>query len=193
MKIALACPSYQQRMHVASAVTWAQDAMTALELGWKPIVFWVDANSIEVARNLIVQKAIDADARLLLMMDSDTAPTLPQGGLAHMWKAMSDHGAAVVGAAVPIRGGTGMNCQPAEPGTTYPGHVGTAYELVDLWRLRDLPRPWFTVRLAEDGCSKAIGSDINFCRMVEAAGHKVIVNFALPMAHSETVATATRF
>jgi hypothetical protein len=193
MKIALACPSYQKRMHTGSAYCWAQDAMTALEFGWRPVLLWVDANSIEVSRNLLVKQAEEAGARLLLMMDSDSFSTLPQGGLAHMWKVMSETGAAVVGAAVPIRGGVGMNCEPSQPGDVYEGVVGSAYLLIDMVKLRNLPRPWFRLEMAEDGLSKLVGSDINFCRSVHAHGQKVVVNFALPMAHAESSAVATRF
>ena len=192
MKIALACPSYQQRMHIGSAYAWAQDSMSALELGWRPVLLWVDANNIEIARNILVKQADDAGARLLLMMDADSFPTLPQGGLAHMWRAMCDHSAAIVGAAIPIRNGNGMNCEPATPGEVYEGVVGSAYLLIDTWKLRDLPRPWFKLDMSADGMSKAIGSDINFCKMVQAHGRKVIVNFALPTAHAEMAAVATR-
>lgn len=192
MRIALAIPAYRQTVHIGAAYAWAQDMATAMEMGWRPILLWNDVNSIEIARNLIVQQAMQADARLLLMMDADTAPILPEGGLKSMWQAMTDTGAAVVGAAVPVRNGSSMNCEPATPGELYPGVVGTAYMLVDMWKLRDLPRPWFRVQLANDGLSKTIGSDIGFCRDVQAAGHTVTVNFRLPMAHAETVATATR-
>lgn len=192
MKIALVVPAYRQQMHVETARCWAQDAMTALELGWRPVMFWTDINSIEVARNNIVREAERADCRLLLMCDSDTAPALPQGGLKSMWDAMCETGAAVVGAAVPVRNGSTMNCEPAKPGEVYAGVVGTGYVLLDLFKLRDLPKPWFTMQLAEDGCSKAVGSDIGFCRAVQAAGLTVAVNYRLPMAHVEQSAVATR-
>jgi len=45
---------------------------------------------------------------------------------------------------------------------------------------------------SEDGCSKAVDSDIGFCRAVEAAGPTVAVNYRLPMAHVEQSAVATR-
>lgn len=193
MKIVLAVPSYKQSVSVQTAYAWAQDAMTARDLGWQPILLWVDMTGIERARNMIIKQAEQAGARLVLMMDSDTFPVPLVGGLGHLWQTMQDHGAAVVGAAVPIRNGETMNCQPARPGETYAGQVGSAYLLVDLWRLRDLPRPWFECVLDDAGIEKAVGSDINFCRKVEAAGHKVIVDFSIQMAHHELTATATRF
>lgn len=141
----------------------------------------------------MVQQAHEADARLILMIDSDTFPLPVEGGLKHLWKAMVDSEAAVVGAAVPIRGGDGMNCQPSLPGQVYPGIVGSAYLLIDTWRLRNLERPWFVLEMAADGMSKQVGSDVNFCRKVQAAGHNVVVDFAIQMGHAEYVATATRF
>jgi hypothetical protein len=192
VKICLAVPAYQQRIHVQTAHAWAQDMATAMELGWRPLLLWTDCNSIEVARNTIVKQALQADARLLLMCDADTMPVPLEGGLKSMWEAMGETGAAVVGAAVPVRNGDRMNCQPARPGEVYVGEVGTAYMLCDLHKLRALPRPWFKCEMAEDGLSKAVGSDIGFCRAVQSAGHKVVVNFRLAMAHAEQSAVATR-
>lgn len=190
MIIALAVPAYGQRIHIGTALALAQDNATALSLGWKPMMLWTDCNSIEVARNLIAKQAIGAGARLLLMTDSDTAAV--GGGLAHLWQTMQDTGAAVVGAAVPIRHGDGMNCEPARPGEIYEGVVGTGCVLLDLAKLRDVPRPWFRVELSEDGTEKAVGSDIGFCRLVQQHGHKVIVDFALQTMHAEVSAVATR-
>lgn len=192
MIVALAVPAYKQQIHVQTACAWSQDLVTAMQLGWRPVQLWTDCNSIEVARNIIVERATKADARLLLMCDADTMPVPPEGGLRSMWQAMQDTGAAVVGAAVPVRNGDSMNCEPARPGEVYEGEVGTAYMLVDLWKLRDMARPWFRVELSEDGTSKAVGSDIGFCRAVKAAGHRVVVNYAMQMAHAEVTAVATR-
>lgn len=193
MKIALAIPAYRQHVHIKTAYAWAQDMASAMEMGWRPLLLWNDINGIERARNIIVKQAYEADARLLLMCDSDNFPALPQGGLAEMWKAMSEHGAAVVGAAIPVRQGDMMNCEPAKPGEVYPGVVGTGYMLIDLVKLRTMPRPWFSSVIAEDGIEKTVGSDINFCRRVQEHGQSVIVHFALPMAHAETSAVGTRF
>lgn len=190
MIIALAIPAYKQTVHIGAALALAQDNATALSLGWRPMMLWTDCNSIEIARNLIVKQALDAGARMLLMCDSDTFPI--GGGLESMWQAMQDTSAAVVGAAVPVRNGESMNCEPAQPGEVYDGVVGTGYMLIDLWRLRDLPRPWFTVELSADGTEKAVGSDIGFCRRVLEHGQRVIVNYRQPMAHAETSAIATR-
>jgi hypothetical protein len=192
MRIALAIPSYQQRVHIQTAHAWAQDMACAMEMGWRPLLLWTDCNNIEVARNTIVQQALQADARLLLMCDSDTMPVPLEGGLKNMWQAMSDTGAAVVGAAVPVRNGTGMNCEPARPGEIYHGVVGSAYLLLDLFKLRNVPRPWFKCVLDETGTAKAIGSDIGFCNLVRESGLDVVVNFALSMAHAEVGAVATR-
>lgn len=192
MIIALSVPAYKQSVHIGAALALAQDRAAAASLGWRPLMLWTDCNSIEVARNIIVREAERAGARLLLMMDSDTFPTRPEGGIESMWQAMQETGAAVVGAAVPIRNGDGMNCEPARPGEVYEGVVGTGYMLIDLFKLRDVPKPWFRCVLNDDGTEKTVGSDIGFCRLVQEHGHRVVVNFALPMAHAETIATATR-
>lgn len=190
MIIALAIPAYKQSVHIGTTFGYAQDMLYAASQGWRPLMLTTDCNSIEIARNLIVRRAEACEARLLLMCDSDTAPI--DQGLASMWKAMTDTGAAVVGAAVPVRNGDSMNCEPAKPGEVYEGVVGTGYMLIDLVKLRDLPKPWFVCELDATGTEKSVGSDIGFCRLAQKHGHRVIVNYTLPMAHAETVATATR-
>ena len=109
-----------------------------------------------------------------------------------MWQAMTKTGAAVVGAAVPVRNGSTMNCEPANPGAVYDGVVGTGYVLIDLVKLRDLPKPWFRCELDADGTSKAVGSDIGFCRAVQQHGQRVVVNYATPMAHASVGIDASR-
>lgn len=194
MIIALGIPSYKQLVHVCVAQNWAQDTIFAMQQGWRPLLLWTDTNSIECSRNLLVKQAEDAGARLLLMADSDTFPAPPSGGLRQMWDAMCETGAAVVGAVVAIRNGDGVNVQPALPGQIYECEaIGTAYQLIDLAKLRHLPKPWFQVQISEDGTSKAVGSDIGFARAVRSAGHKVVAHYQLQMAHVESVATATRF
>lgn len=193
MIIALGIPCYKQSVHVGTAQTWVRDTIWAMQQGWRPLMLWADTNSIECTRNLLVKQAEDAGSRLLLMADSDTFPVPPTVGLESMWKAMTETGAAVVSAAVAVRGGQTMNCEPSIPGQIYEGIAGTAYQLIDLVKLRALPKPWFSVVLSDDGTEKSVGSDIGFLRRVQAAGHKTVVNYSIAMAHAELVATATRF
>jgi len=189
--IALAIPAYRQQVNVQTAYAWAQDAMTAMELGWKPALIWVDNSGIARARNVIVETAINQGARLLLMSDSDSFPDVQEGGLAHMWQTMQQHSAAVVGAAFVTRNGERVNVEPVKPGETYEGEVGTAYMLIDLWKLRDLPKPWFVHRDTDDGLRVACGEDIYFCRHAKANGHTVVVNYALPTGHIDIKTSRT--
>lgn len=191
MIIALAIPAYRQTVNVQTAYAWAQDSMTALELGWKPVLVWCDNSGIARARNVIVKTAEDAGARLLLMCDSDGFPDVREGGLAHMWRVMQEQQAAVVGAAFVTRNGARVNVEPSRPGEIYDGEVGTGYMLVDLWRLRDLPRPWFVHKDTSDGLKVECGEDVYFCRHAKAHGHRVIVNYALPTAHMDQHAART--
>lgn len=191
MIIALAIPAYRQQVNVQTAYAWAQDAMTAMELGWKPALIWVDNSGIARARNVIVETAIKQSARLLLMSDSDSFPDVQEGGLAHMWQTMQQHSAAVVGAAFVTRNGERVNVEPVKPGETYEGEVGTAYMLIDLWKLRDLPKPWFVHRDTDDGLRVACGEDIYFCRHAKANGHTVVVNYALPTGHLDLKTSRT--
>lgn len=191
MKIGLAIPAYRQSINVQTAYTWAQDSMSALELGWHPVNIWVDNSGIPRARNVIVETAVKAGCRLLLMCDSDTFPDVQEGGLKHMWHVMQQEQAAVVGAAVVTRNGSRVNCEPSRPGEVYPGEVGTGYMLIDLFKLRELPRPWFVHRDTPDGLRVECGEDIAFCRLAKEHGHRVIVNYALPMAHADQSCSRT--
>jgi hypothetical protein len=191
VKVCLAIPAYRQSINAATALAWMQDALTARDLGWTPIPFFVDCSGIARSRNRIVDAATGAGARLLLMCDSDSYPDVPEGGLAHMWQAMQDHDAAIVSAAFVVRNGTRVNCEPSRPGEIYEGEGGTAYMLVDLWKLRDLPRPWFVHRDSTDGLTVECGEDIYFCRHAKANGHRVVINYALPTAHVDQSASRT--
>lgn len=184
MIIVLACPAYRQQMHSRASYTWVQDALTAAEFGWKPVPLMVDCHGVAAARNTIVQQAEKAGARLLLMMDADSFPMVPDGGLAHMWKVMQDQGAAVVLAAFVTRNSERINVEPVKLGEIYEGEGGTAYMLVDLWKLRDLPRPWFEYKYKSDGIGVECSEDVHFCRVVKAHGQKVVVTCAIPTGHA---------
>jgi hypothetical protein len=185
MIVALAIPAYRQSVHVRTAQNWVQDALTAAEMGWRPVPIWVDNSGISRARNVIIKTATEMGARLLLMTDSDSFPMVPCGGLAHMWKVMQDHDAAVVLAAFVIRNNDNrLNVEPVKLGETYEGEGGTAYELIDLWKLRDLPKPWFVQQDSADGLDVVCGEDIYFARHAKAHGHKVVVTCAIPTGHA---------
>jgi hypothetical protein len=182
---ALAIPAYRQIVNVQTAYAWLQDALTCCELGWNPMPIWVDNSGIARARNVIVETALKGGARMLLMSDADSFPDVPHGGLKSMWAAMQEHAAAIVGAAFVVRNEeTRVNVNPVRPGETYEGTVGTAYMLIDLWKLHDLPRPWFVHKDTPDGLEVECGEDVYFCRHAQAHGHKVIVNFAIPTGHA---------
>lgn len=185
MIIALGCPAYKQTMCVQSAVCWSQDHATALELGWKPAHIWVDNSGIARARNVIVDQSTKLGARLLLMMDSDSFADVPQGGLSSMWAAMQGHDAAAVGAAFVVRNDNmRINVDPVKPGEVYEGAAGAAYLLIDMWKLRDLPRPWFRHQDSDDGLEVTCGEDVFFARHVKEHGHRFVVNFAIPTGHA---------
>jgi hypothetical protein len=184
MIIALGIPAYRQQIHVRAGYTWVQDALTAVEYGWKPAPFFVDNSGIARARNNMIKMANELDARLLLTMDADSFPMVPDGGLAHMWAVMQEHDAAVVLAAFVVRNGKRLNVEPVKLGETYEGEGGTAYMLIDLWKLRDLPKPWFVHEDTDDGLGVSCGEDVYFCRHAKAHGHKIVVTCAIPTGHA---------
>ena len=183
--------AYGRHVHAAVMQSAAADALACREQGFDYSLTWADINGVDRARNTMVLRALEMGARFLLMQDADVHPSEPRGGLVSLLAAMSAHQCAVVGAAVPTRRGD-INAEPATPGSVYPGVVGTGYMLLDLHRLRDLPRPWFTIETTEDGCSMAVGEDVGFCRKVAEHGQEVMVDFKTPMVHYAEIPLSTK-
>jgi hypothetical protein len=185
-------PAYRQQVHVEVAMSMARDTSWAKAAGVEHCPFWVDASGIARARNLAVDTARRLDCDLLLMQDADCFG-LPQVGsaLGRLMRSMQSAGAAAVGAAFAVRNGASMNCEPARPGELYDGIVGTGLMLIDMRALAALPRPWFVHRDDETGTRVAVGEDVNFCRLVRAAGHRVSVDYTFPTGHASTEVVGT--
>ena len=194
MRVAHFVPAYRSTMHAEVAMGLARDAAWCASVGWDHAPFYADCNGIARARNLGLRTAQANDCDLLLMQDADTF-ALPTAGsaLAHLFRNLRKSDAAVIGAAVLIRNGDGVNCEPATPGEVYDGEVGTGLMLIDLRKLASLPLPWFVQRDTADGCGVDVGEDIGFCRAVKAAGHRVLVDYSIPTGHAFHIVEATRF
>lgn len=201
MKVAHFIPAYRSVVHVEIALALARDAAWCEAAGYQHWPFFIDAAGIARARNRAVQAATERGADLLLMQDSDVFMVLSHASakrsrfgsaLDALWDTMRRNDAAAVGAAVPVRNGQSMNCEPARPGEVYPGKVGTGLMLIDLRKLADLPRPWFVHTDRADGLDVECSEDIYFCRQLEAAGLSVFVDYGIDTGHAYTVASATR-
>lgn len=193
MRVAHLLPAYRGTVHAEVAIGMSRDATVCAERGWKHIPFCIDAHGVERVRNMGVRIAYEHGADLLLMQDADTFALQPAfGSLEPLWSTMERHDAAAVGAAVIVRNGERMNCEPARPGESYEGEVGTGLMLIDLRKLRDLPRPWFSTEVSSDGERVLCGEDIRFCRLLRSHGHRVIVDFSFPTGHGYSSVHATR-
>lgn len=167
-------------MSLAREATWCESH------GHQHAPFFADMHGIARARNLAVKTAFGAGCDLLLMQDADTF-ALGQhaySALERLHGTMVDMDAAVVGAAYAQRNGERVNCEPAMPGQRYEGEVATGLMLIDLRRLADLPQPWFTFDIADDGIAIRCSEDIYFCRRVKGAGHRVAVDYTIATGHS---------
>jgi hypothetical protein len=184
MKIAHLLPAYRGTVHAEVAIGMSRDAIVCAERGWKHIPFCVDAHGIDRVRNMGVRIAYEQGADLLLMQDADTFSIRPAfGSIESLYASMEKHDAAAVGAAVVVRNGNTMNVEPARPGESYEGEVGTGLMLIDLRKLTDMPRPWFRTLVRSDGETVQESEDIHFCRLLKAHGHKVIVDYTFPTGH----------
>lgn len=193
MRVAHLLPAYRGTVHASVAIGMSRDAIVCAERKWKHMPFLIDAHGVERVRNMGVRVAYENNADLMLMQDADTFALEPAfGSLESLYAAMEKHDAAAVGAAVVVRNGERMNCEPARPGESYEGEVGTGIMLVDLRRLRDLPRPWFRMLTAPDGETVQQSEDIFFCRQLKAYGHKVIVDYTFPTGHGYSSVHASR-
>lgn len=193
MRVAHLLPAYRGTVHAEVAIGMSRDAIVCAERGWKHIPFLIDAHGIERVRNMGVRIAHENNCDLLLMQDADTFAIQPAfGSLESLYRTMEKHNAAAVGAAVLVRNGNHMNVEPARPGESYEGQVGTGLMLIDLRKLTELPRPWFRTLIAPDGESIQQGEDIFFCRQLKAYGHTVIVDYTFPTGHGYSSVHASR-
>jgi hypothetical protein len=184
MNVAHLVPAYRGTVHAKVAIGMSRDAIVCSERRWKHMPFLIDAHGIERVRNMGVRIAYENKADLLLMQDADTFALEPAfGALEPLFTTMEKHGAAAVGAAVVTRNGDRMNAEPARPGESYEGEVGTGIMLINLAKLHDLPRPWFRTLIAPDGEVVQQSEDIFFCRQLKAYGHKVIVDYTFQTGH----------
>jgi hypothetical protein len=184
MKVAHLLPAYRGTVHAEVAIGMSRDAIVCAERGWKHVPFCVDAHGIDRVRNMGVRIAYDNGADLLLMQDADTFTIAPAfGSLEPLLATMEKHDAAAVGAAVVVRNGNTMNVEPARPGESYEGEVGTGLMLIDLRKLAELPRPWFRTTLHDDGERVRCSEDIGFCRLLKTHGHKVIADYTVQTGH----------
>ena len=195
MRVAHFVPAYRATVHAEVALGMAREATWCASNGWEHVPFYTDCNGIARARNLAVREAMRHRCDLLLMQDADgfmipSAET--PSAIGHLWRTMHKADAAVVGAVFVVRNGQTVNCEPARPGETYDGEVGTGLMLIDLRRLDSLALPWFVQRDGADGCSVALGEDIGFCRAVSAIGQRVIVDYSIRTGHASSVVEATR-
>jgi hypothetical protein len=137
MKVAHLLPAYRGTVHAEVAIGMSRDAIVCAERKWLHVPFCIDAHGIDRVRNMGVRLAYEQGADLLLMQDADTFSVRPAfGSLESLWSTMEKHDAAAVGAAVAVRNGDTMNCEPARPGESYEGEVGTGIMLLDLRKLR---------------------------------------------------------
>lgn len=192
LRIAHLLPAYRATVHPEVAIGMSRDATVCAERKWIHMPFCIDAHGIERVRNTGVRMAVERQADLLLMQDADTFALPPAfGALDPLWQTMQKHDAAAVGAAVVVRNGQTMNVEPARPGESYEGEVGTGLMLIDLRKLADLPRPWFRTELHDDGERVRCSEDIAFCRLLKRAGHRVIVDYTFPTGHGYSSVHAT--
>jgi hypothetical protein len=186
-------PAYRSTVHAEVAIGMSRDAVVCAERGWKHLPFFVDAHGVERVRNMGVRLAYENKCDLLLMQDADTFATKPAfGALEALYRTMEKHDAAAVGAAVVVRNGERMNVEPARPGESYEGEAGTGLMLIDLRKLRGMPRPWFRTLVRADGETVQEGEDIHFCRLLKAHGHRVVVDYTFPTGHGYSSVYASR-
>ncbi len=193
MRVGHFVPAYRSQVHAEVAMSLAREAAWCESKKWTHVPFYVDATGIARARNIAVEMAYRSRCDLLLMQDSDcfALPDANYSAIAAMWRSMHNVGGHVLGLAIAVRNGDGMNCEPANPGHVYEGDVGTGLMLIDLRPLRDLPRPWFRQVDSASGDTVECGEDINFCRHVRAHGYRVWIDYTIPTGHASSTVIGT--
>ena len=178
--------AYRQNVKVQTAFSLQRDAIWATSQGHVYQTFYLDMSSITRARNRAVERARANGLDILVMQDADcyvlqeSAACLLKETVTEMLRKQ----AACCGAVFICRGVDRMNAEPARPGESYEGEVGTGYMAIDMRKLKELPTPWFEHHCADDGYTTIVGEDIYFCRKVKEAGHKALVWYKTPTGHA---------
>ena len=194
MKIALFTPAYGQSVHPDHVHTLMRDIVWAMGEDHQPMWFWHDVQPIDRSRNMAVQRAREAGADLLYMLDADVYAAPTGSVLEHLVTTMREQRATVTAAVVMSRTGTEVNVEPARAFESYEcDKIGTAMMLIDLHKLGELEQPpggWFQFRLLPDGIGIAAGEDVGFCQAVRSQGHRVVADFRIPTRHVSSVPLA---
>ena len=191
MKIAYAIPAYGGVVRCETLTSIVQDCAWVNANGHDLCFFWLDLHGVARARNMAVQRAREAEADLLLMLDADTACDPTASGLEMMVTTMREKQCEAVAAVVPTRPPRmAPNVDPVKPFEAYEAHkAGAAYLLLDLHRLEKLEpgHTWFNFRMAADGITIEESEDLYFCREVRTRGGKVYADFRIPTSHMAVI------
>lgn len=199
LKLALGLPAYG-----AKIAMWQQDMWLQLgyALGAAAHRFQlvatpkVDVCGIDVARNRLVEEAIMADCDWLFLVDADTWHDEDGAGydILQMISDAERLGATIIAPPVPRRDPANTQYMvydqfpKAMDPRDYWGKVvtvdvvATAMCAINVQRAKTLPQPWFKFDYV-DGTLKFLGEDAYFCRKVQQAGGKVLVDGRFSAKH----------
>ena len=148
------------------------------------------SSSVELQRNVALERAISHGCQRLLMVDSDV---WADDALSQLMATMDEHEAVIAGALVGVRGGKDgkLNADPATPGECYRASwVSAACALIDLRELTLLPRkyrvPWFKRVHNESWTHSLVDEGAWFCRVVSDLGGIVVVNGKVRTHHRDS-------
>lgn len=154
MRVALYTPTPKGWVSQRTANTTLMDAAWCREQGYECIDMAEHVrpgNSIEVGRNVAVQRAFNLDCTHLRMLDADVSRPWGQPLLPHLFAAMDATGAVPAAAVVDVHGGRPgkLNVRPASDEPVFePDVVSAAAMLIDLNALLRAPWPAKTPHFA---------------------------------------------
>ena len=187
IKLAVGVPAYGMSITAWQAEMWTKlgFALAHAEARFQLRSFIVvDVCGIDVARNRMVQEAIDADCDWLLMIDADTWHD-DGFDLLQMVSTAAHEGATVVAGPVPRRDPDDPHLmvynaagQVAKLSATVPlvpiASAATAIMAIDLTFVRHkMTPPWFVFEWTEGSTKPTKSEDLVFCERVLNAGGSI--------------------
>jgi hypothetical protein len=167
----------------------------ALEAAWctangvRHVPAFADMHGVDRARNKAVEIADESGADYLLMQDADCfyrhLQGVGRGGFAieSLMIAIEEHDSAAAALVFPVRNGQHLNVEPLRPNTTCVAEkIGAGVLLLDMRRLKNVPRPFFRYVWNDDG--SMVGEDIYFCRHIQRHGLSIAADCTMVTFHS---------
>lgn len=180
-------PAYEFNIKAPTHEQILRDSADAHDHGWTWIHWSMYSSDLPRLRNAALERARERGWDYLMMQDADVWAV--GGGLKPLMATMRREDAAVVTAAVRLRGKEGMNVLPFEQNAVFEAEkAGTGAILINIAAVEQVAckydGPWFE-RLYKDPRKSIpwVGEDVFFVRTMRHFGQKVVCDSTIGTGH----------